>query len=97
MPDGRADYMEEFSKFLEDKLTHTEQQPVHVRTDLQKSYDIVHHLLSTKIAKQKMPENKSEQRFNRIINQFKSLETFVDTKNFIKDLNLANQTQTNSK
>jgi hypothetical protein len=46
--------------------------------------------LVTHLQRRKLVDNSPEQRFNRMMDQFKSLDTYIDVKGFIQDMNEMN-------
>ncbi len=47
--------------------------------------------MAQRMRRNKLVENNSESRFNRLLKDFKMLDTYVDIRSFIKDMNVVNQ------
>lgn len=90
LEDGKP-LLRNFSRYLDAKLhpsTITHIRPSHASNH---PAEVVNNLLALRLRRNKMVENNSESRFNRLLKDFKQLDTYVDIRSFIKDMNVVNQ------
>lgn len=83
-------YLNEFSRFLEAKLQAGAAPSAEASAEGNSSAEVVNNLMALRMRRNKMVENNSESRFNRLMKDFKQLNTYVDIRSFIADMNVVN-------
>lgn len=81
-------YLQQFGKYLDEKLAENMSQKAQLPTTQQSVKE--EFGLGSQLNRRKLQENTTEFRLQRTMEYFKSLDTYVNVKEFIEKVNLAN-------
>jgi hypothetical protein len=84
-------FLNDFSRFLDAKLHSGVNAHAESSGSATNPSEVVSSLMAMRLRRNKMVENNSESRFNRLLKDFKQLDTYVDIRSFIKEMNAVNQ------